>query len=131
VNVSRIAASVGCVVLACGLISGCAASRGTVGDELNRKDIETIKKGSTSRSEVTALLGAPDRIIQANGREILQYFRYDVKSGGLFLLLVNFSRTEVRSDDLYVFLNKEGIVDEVVFGTRTNHLEFRFWPFSD
>jgi len=35
------------------------------------------------------------------------------------------------TDDLYVFLNKNGVVDEVVFGKRTDRLEFQFWPFGD
>jgi outer membrane protein assembly factor BamE (lipoprotein component of BamABCDE complex) len=100
-----------------------------LGDEFKNENVTAVKKGST-RAQVISSLGAPDRIVEANGHEILQYYRYDVKMSGLFLLLVNFSRINVKSDDLYVFVNKNGVVDEVVFGRRTDHMDFRFWPFG-
>jgi outer membrane protein assembly factor BamE (lipoprotein component of BamABCDE complex) len=119
------------IVLCVGLISGCAFSRGNVGDEFKNEDVGAIKKGVSTRADVVRSLGAPDRIVQANGHEILQYYRYDIKAGSLLLIIVNFSRLNIKSDDLYVFLNKDGVVDEVVFGKRTDRLKFQFWPFGD
>jgi len=85
----------------------------------------------TSRAEVVARIGAPDRILQANGQEVLQYYHYDLKSSSLLLLLVNFSRFNIKSDDLYVLLNREGLVDDVLYGRRTDQLAFQAWPFGD
>lgn len=116
-----------CILIA----TGCAFSRGNLGDALKDEDIQAIKRGETTRAQVTERLGAPDRIIEANGREILQYYRYDLKAGSLILILVNFSRFNIKSDDLYVMLNREGVVDEVVFGRRTDRMEFQWWPFGD
>ena len=116
----------GCLVVS----AGCSFNRGTLGDEFKDEQVTAVKKGST-RAEVISSLGAPDRIVEANGHEILQYYRYDVKAGGLILLIVNFSRINVKSDDLYVFVNKNGMVDEVIFGRRTPNMDFRFWPFGD
>lgn len=113
------------------LAGGCSFNRGTIGDELKQEDVAKIKKGVSTRIEVVSTLGAPDRVIQVNGYEIFQYYRYDIKAKGLFLILLNFSRLNIKSDDLYVFLNKDGVVDEVVFGKRTDRLEFQFWPFGD
>ena len=45
-------------------LNACAFSRGTLGDELKAETINLIKKGTTTRSEVLALLGAPDRLLQ-------------------------------------------------------------------
>lgn len=112
-------------------VAGCAFNRGTVGDQLHDEDVSSIKKGVTTRVEVVSRLGAPDRIVEANGHDIFQYYRYDIKAGSLLLILLNFSRLNIRSDDLYVFLNRDGVVDEVVFGKRTNRLEFQFWPFGE
>lgn len=42
-----------------------------------------------------------------------------------------FSRVNVASDNLWVFLNEEGIVQDVVFGNRTNELAFQIWPFGE
>lgn len=110
---------------------GCAFSRGTLGDEIKKDAIASIKKGTTAKAEVLALLGAPDRLLQVNGRDVFQYYRYDAKAGSLLLIVVNFSRLSVKSDDLFVILNREGIVEDVISSKRTDGLEFRFWPFGD
>ena len=121
----------GLLILAMTLQNGCAFSRGTLGDEVKDEDVAALKKGETTRTQVVARLGAPDRIVQANGQDVFQYYRYDAKGGSLLLILVNFSRMNVKSDDLYVFFNQKGVVDDVVFGKRTKQLKFQFWPFGD
>mgnify|MGYP003561719025 CR=1 FL=1 len=113
------------------LMQGCAFSRGTLGDEIKTETVNSIKKGVTTRSEVLALLGAPDRLLQLNGRDLFQYYRYDAKVGSLLLIVLNFSRVSVKSDDLFVVINREGTVEEVIASKRTEGLEFRFWPFGD
>lgn len=111
------------------LLSGCAFNRGTWGDELRDEDIHMIKKGNT-RADVVKALGAPDRIVEANGHEIFQYYRYEVRAMG-FAPFIAMSRMYIVSDDLYVFLNKEAVVDDVVFGRRTNRQEYQFWPWGN
>jgi hypothetical protein len=113
------------------LIQGCAFSRGTLGDDIKTEAIGEIKKGATTKAEVLALLGAPDRVLPLNGRDVYQYYRYDAKAGSLLLILINFSRLSVKGDDLFVMLNQNGIVEEVLSSKRTENLEFRFWPFGD
>ena len=115
------------VILSLSLLGGCAFIRGNMGDAFKDEDVAALRKGITTRAQVAALLGAPERIIEANGHEIFQYYRYDVKSG----MVLFFSRTNIMGDDLYVMFNKEGVVDEVVFGKRTDRLKFQFWPFGD
>jgi len=108
------------------LLQGCAFIRGNYGEELGQGDIATIQKGVSTRADVAAVLGAPDRIIEANGREIFHYFHFDVKSGSVLV----FSRTNIKSDDTFVILNGSGVVEEVVSGKRKGPLEFQFWPFD-
>jgi hypothetical protein len=119
------------VLLVVLLQSACAFNRGTIGDELKTVDVSSIKKGITTRAEVVSTLGAPDRIVAANGRDILQYYRYDIKAGSLLLILVNFSRVSIKSDDLYILVDRNGVVDDVIFSRRTDGMVFRFWPFDD
>ena len=107
--------------------SGCAFVRGQVGEEFNEQDVQAIQKGVTTRAEVAARLGAPDEIVQAAGREIFHYRRYDSKLG--YLLVI--SRLNIKSDNLFVLFDRNGVVDEVVFGKRTDRLEFQVWPFGD
>lgn len=114
-------------LLGLAVLGGCAFARGNVGDELRPEDVAQIRKGESTRAEIAVRLGAPDRIIEINGHEIFQYYRYDVKVGNLLV----FSRVNMASDDLYVRFNQAGIVEDVVFGKRTDKLEFQFWPFGD
>lgn len=119
------------IVLALLMLQGCAFSRGTLGDDINADSVAAIKKATTTKAEVLSLLGAPDRLLQVNGRDVFQYYRYDAKVGSLLLILVNFSRVSVKSDDLFIILNGQGIVEDVILSKRTDGLEFRFWPFGN
>ena len=119
------------IVLVLIVIQGCAFSRGTLGEDINSESVDAIKSTRTTKAEVLSLLGAPDRLLQVNGRDVFQYYRYDAKVGSLLLILINFSRVSVRSDDLFVILNREGIVEDVILTKRTDGLEFRFWPFGE
>ena len=113
------------------LVQGCAFSRGTLGDDIKTEAVGSIKKGTTTKTDVLALLGAPDRVLPLNGRDVYQYYRYDAKAGSLLLILINFSRISVKGDDLFVMINQDGIVEEVISSKRTENLEFRFWPFGE
>ncbi|MDH4082849.1 MAG: hypothetical protein OEV99_06820 [Nitrospira sp.] len=112
------------------LSQACAFSRGTLGDEINADAIAAIKKGATTQAEVLHLLGAPDRLMQLNGRDVFQYYRYDAKAGSLLLIILNFSRLSMKSDDLFVILSKDGLVEDVISSKRTDGIKFRFWPFG-
>jgi outer membrane protein assembly factor BamE (lipoprotein component of BamABCDE complex) len=105
---------------------GCAFVRGNYGEELSQGDVTMIKKGASTRTDVAAILGAPERIIEANGREIFHYYHYDVKSG--FVLV--FSRTNIKSDDIFIIFDRAGVVEDVVSGKQKPSLKFQFWPFD-
>lgn len=114
--------------LLCALFSttGCAFVRGSYGEDVNQGDLSSIKKGVSTRGDVASVLGAPDRIVEANGHEIFHYYHFDVKSG--FILI--FSRTNIKSDDIFVIFNQAGIVEDLVSGKTKPPLEFQFWPFD-
>lgn len=115
------------LVLMIFLGSGCAFVRGNYGEDLNQGDISTIKKGVSTRAEVASVLGAPDRIItEPNGHDIFHYYHYDVKSGYVLI----FSRTNIKSDDIFVIFNSAGVVEDVIAGKKKPPLEFQFWPFD-
>jgi outer membrane protein assembly factor BamE (lipoprotein component of BamABCDE complex) len=118
-------------VMAALLLQGCAFSRGTVGDDVKTEMLATIQKGTTTKAEVVNLLGAPDRLLQLNGRDVFHYYRYDAKAGSLLLILLNFTRLSVKSDDVFVIVNRDGIVEDVISSKRTESLGFRFWPFGE
>jgi len=105
---------------------GCAFVRGEVGEPFPEDRIKGLEKGKTTLQEVALQFGAPDEVVEANGYDIFHYRRYDSKFGWVLF----FSRLNVGSDNLWIFFNSEGIVEEVVFGNRTGNLEFQVWPFG-
>jgi len=119
------------IVLTLVLLQGCVVTRGTVGEPIQEEAVSAIKKGKTTMAEVVSSIGAPDRIVRGNDREIFHYYYYDGKSPAMMLILLNFIRMDVKSDNLYVFFNRAGIAEEVVYGKRTGRTEFQLWPFGD
>lgn len=113
------------------IMHGCAFSRGTLGDDIKSEVLAAIQKGVTTKTDVVNLLGAPDRLVQLNGRDVLHYYRYDAKAGSLLLIILNFTRLSVKSDDVFVIVNREGLVEDVIASKRTESLGFRFWPFGE
>ncbi len=119
------------IVLVMTLTQGCVVTRGTIGEPLQEEAISRIKKDTTTMAEVVSMIGAPDRIVRGYEREIFHYYYYDGKSPAMLLVLLNFIRMDIKSDNLYVFFNKDGIAEEVVYGKRTGRTQFRLWPFGD
>jgi len=113
------------------LFQGCMVTRANIGDPIQEDAVARIQKGVTPMAEVVSSIGAPDRIVRGNDREIFHYYYYDAKSPALLLLLVNFIRMDIKTDNLYVFFNKNGVAEEVVYGKRTDRTEFKLWPFGD
>ena len=112
------------------LINGCVLSRGRVGNPIQEESISQIEKGISKKESVVTLLGAPDRIIVGNDKEIFQYYYYDGKSPGLILLVFNILSVNVRSDNLYVFFDRQGIVQDVIYGKRTPEVDFTIRPWG-
>jgi outer membrane protein assembly factor BamE (lipoprotein component of BamABCDE complex) len=115
------------ILLVCLALPGCAFFRGNYGDRFNAEDIAALQKGVTTRSEVAARLGAPDRVLQINGRDVFQYYQYELKSGTILF----FSRTNVKGQDVYVFFTPAGVVDEVIYGKPKPPPKFQWWPFGE
>lgn len=112
------------------LLNGCVLSRGRVGNPIQEESIQQIEKGVSLKATVVTLLGAPDRIIVGNDKEIFHYYYYDGKSPGLILLVFNILSVNVRSDNLYVFFDRQGIVQDVIYGARTHEVDFTLRPWG-
>ncbi|MBM4139032.1 MAG: outer membrane protein assembly factor BamE [Nitrospira sp.] len=112
------------------LINGCVLSRGRVGNPIQEESLSQIEKGSSKKELVVTLLGAPDRMVVGNDKDIFHYYYYDGKSPGLILLVFNILSVNVRSDNLYVFFDKQGIVQDVIYGKRTPEVDFTLRPWG-
>lgn len=107
-------------------LAGCAASRADLDPPLHADALTAIKPGQTTQAQVIALLGQPQVIKAVDGQVLFHYYHYTLKHE-TFLL---FSRVNIAGDDIYVFFDKAGIVQNIVSGNRTDGLKFQFWPFG-
>ena len=112
------------------MLQSCVVVRGRVGNPIEESRIQQIEKGVSTKESLVSLLGAPDRIIVGGDKEIFHYYYYDGKSPGLLLLVFNLVTINVKSDNLYVFFDAQGTVQDVVYGNRTNELKFTLDPFG-
>ncbi len=129
----RIARSFSLALVAAAVVTlaGCAFFRGDYNGGIESDRIGFIQKGVTTRSEVAAKLGVPDEVTFAGGREIHHYRHYEGKAAMFIPILFNIGRVNVQSDDLYVFYTDGAVVEDVIYGNRTEHMEFRWWPFGE
>jgi len=94
--------------------------------------VALVERGVSTEEQVVTLLGAPDRVLQGNGQRLFQYYHYDMKHDDMkHGTLLFFSRINIASDDLFIVFSRDGLVEKIVFGTRTNDMKFQFWPFGD
>jgi outer membrane protein assembly factor BamE (lipoprotein component of BamABCDE complex) len=97
------------------------------GAAFTQSDLSAIKKGKTTEAQVVALLGAPNSIQEINQQEVFHYYRYVLKHSTILV----FSRVNIASDDLYVFFDNDGVVQQMLVGNQANQLKFQFWPFGE
>jgi len=99
--------------------SGCVLSQSTTGTGLAKEQVDTITVGISTRADVSSVLGAPDEIIYSNlGHDPLfeRAYRYTRKrSRTTFFTLILFSgaRSDVNHDQVIVFFDDVGLVEEV------------------
>ena len=119
------------IVLALIMTQGCAFSRGTLGEDISSESVDAIKKATTTKAEVLSLLGAPDRLLQVNGRDVFQYYRYDAKVGSLLLILINFHACPSRAMTCSSSLTVKASSETSFYRSARRGWKFRFWPFGE
>jgi len=99
--------------------SSCVLAHTTDGNGLDPLRVERIVPGTSTRADVTALLGAPDEVIYSNKEHdplferAFRYRRTNTKQTALFLLLFSTFRSETRWDHVVVFFDDAGKVENV------------------
>lgn len=119
----------GLVAVAC-LAMGCTIERSWVGSEIRSEPAEWIVVGTTTKPDVLATFGPPDRIVRLREGDVFVY-RYAQRNGFQLEIEDPFSGIEVftwdrmqeKSDRLMVFFGPAGVVNS--FGFRRGRDELR------
>jgi len=116
--------------------SGCVIARGYRDRPIDAKMVAAIQRGVTTRAEILRLFGPPQEVSE---REILalgggreeppvvgaRYFRYRYSRLNGFVLvglLINYIDADLKSDNLVVFFDDKGVVEDFAFAKDTERL---------
>ena len=111
--------SAGVAVLASALLPGCVLSQTTEGTKLREAQVAEIAVGRSTRADVARVLGAPDEIIYSNREHdplferAYRYHRKKRKTTYFTLILFSASRSDSNSDNVIVFFDDQGVVEDV------------------
>jgi outer membrane protein assembly factor BamE (lipoprotein component of BamABCDE complex) len=118
------------------LTQGCVLSQTTDGTQLIDEEVAKIVVGKSTRADVARILGAPDSILYSNlehdplFERAFRYHRTKRKTTYFSLILFSASRAETNSDNVMVFFDERGVVDDI--GVRLDMDEPRYGtPWSD
>jgi hypothetical protein len=114
-STERLALAVALAVLA--LASGCTIERRYLGSEIRAVPEEWIVAGTTTKPDVLAAFGPPDRILRQREGEVFLYryaqrngFQIEIEEPFSGLEIFTWNRIQEKSDRLMVFFDREGVV---------------------
>ena len=98
---------------------GCVLSQSTTGTGLTEEQVDAIVVGGSTRADVATVFGAPDEIIYSNlehdplNERAYRYSRRRRKTTFFTLILFSGARTDVNHDQVVVFFDDFGLVEEI------------------
>ena len=120
------------LILSVLLLQGCMWNRMRINDPGIAQRASAIKPGVTKGAEVPRLLGAqPTMRMPGKDRHTYGYTYGDGKTGGLMLILFNFTRTSTVAETLYVEVDPANDLVTGLYIPPARELDWRFWPFGD
>lgn len=97
----------------------CVLSQSTNGTGISEEQVDAIVVGGSLRSDVATVFGAPDEIIYSNlehdplFERAYKYSRRRRKTTFFTLILFSGARTDVNHDEVVVFFDDYGVVEEI------------------
>ena len=109
----------GLLALLCCAGLGCVLSQRTDGTGITDAQVASIEVGRSTRADVVRVLGAPDHIEYSNREHdplferAFQFERTRRKTTFFTLILFSGARTDQNIDNVIVFFDDDGIVEDV------------------
>jgi hypothetical protein len=113
-------------------LAGCGFNR----HQINQADLPTrvagVVPGQTTLAELEAMAGGPATSITPVGDKRLYVYTFgDAKTKGLYLILLNISKTNSAIDTGIFLVNENNIVEWMQVGENTEDLPWEWWAFGD
>jgi hypothetical protein len=92
------------------LSPSCFISRSMVNEPLRRAEIDRLVPGTTTAVEVTAILGAPNEVIQLGSRTAYRYDFSEQKRAGFTVIVFTVLNEDMRTDRVWLFFDKDDLL---------------------
>jgi hypothetical protein len=113
-----------------GLALGCTIERSYLGSEILVEPREMIIVGSSTKPQVLAWFGPPDRIVRQRDGDVFVYryaqrngFQLEIEEPFSGIEIFTLDRTQEKSDRLLVFFDRQGLVS--AYGYRRGRAELQ------
>ena len=122
-NTQRALPLIGSLVLL--LAPSCIISREYVNEDLEPGRVEQLVPGTSTASDVVALLGAPAEVVQLGRRSAYRYEHAQEKVTGLTLVfVVFFFNSDMQSDRVWVFFDENDVLTHMASTFEAEEAEY-------
>jgi hypothetical protein len=92
-----------------------------------------VEVGKTKGADLESIIGSPPNTIipMQGGREVQIYNFGDSKTSGLTLILLNISKSNVRFDSAYFFIDAQGVVERKSLSNYSKDVPWQWWAFGN
>jgi len=94
-------------------LSGCLIDRSTVNTPLAAETVDALEPGRTTAEKAVELLGAPIEVVQLARRSAYRYEFTTSKRASLFLIVINLTGRDTRSDRVWLFFDEQDVLTHV------------------
>lgn len=100
-------------LLAVTLLGSCFFGERRLNRPIDPEAVGRLEIGVSTAEEVTALLGAPEQVVELGSRSAW-LFRHNLeKNTGLFLILIGLYGEDVQSDRVWAFFDEDGVLSQL------------------
>ena len=113
-------------------LSGCAFQRQRINIEHPFTRLSRVKVGETRVEELPPIFGtAPSSVVpMPPDRQGHVYSYGDSKTWMLGLVIFNVQKTNTGLDTAVIVVDRQGVVQDKIYGTNSKDLSWEFWPFG-
>jgi hypothetical protein len=113
-------------------LGACTFARAKINAEDMFEKSSLVEVGKTKAADLESIIGSPPNSIipLQGGREVQIYNFGDSKTNGLTLILLNITKTNVRFDAAYFFVDANGIVERKSISNYSKDVPWQWWAFG-
>ena len=124
------------IALTLGALIGSLGACGFNRHQINQADLPTrvagVVPGQTTLAELEAMAGGPATSITPVGDKRLYVYTFgDTKTKGLYLILLNISKSNSAIDTGMFLVDENNIVEWMQVGRNTEDLPWEWWAFGE